>query len=68
MSRVTVDIDFASRLRRARDLASLTQAELADRLGVSTRTIQGWEGDTSFPQPKQRRIAVAFIAEQEAAA
>lgn len=63
-----MDIDFASRLRRARDRASLSQAELADKLGVSTRTIQGWEGNTAFPQPKQRRVAVAFIAEMEAAA
>ena len=32
-------------LKRFREEAGLTQAELAERAGVSLRTIQGWEID-----------------------
>jgi DNA-binding transcriptional regulator YiaG len=56
---------LAGRIRKARDAAVLTQVELAERLGVSQRTLQGWEAGMSFPQPRHRRLLLAFIAEHE---
>lgn len=40
---------FGKRLKAARKNAKSTAAHLADRLGVSTATIYGWEGDSSAP-------------------
>lgn len=35
--------DLAARIRRAREDAGLRQAELAEKMGVHYRTVQGWE-------------------------
>ena len=54
--------DLAVEIRSARDRAILTQDELGRKLGVSTRTIQGWEAGV-IPQPKHRRAVLEFIKE-----
>lgn len=55
--------DLGATLRKAREQVALTQVELARHLGVSSRSVQGWEAGTSYPQPKQRRRIAAFLAE-----
>jgi transcriptional regulator with XRE-family HTH domain len=40
-------------LAAARVNAGLTQKEVADRLGVSNKTICSWEKGKSFPDPQQ---------------
>jgi transcriptional regulator with XRE-family HTH domain len=44
--------DWATRLRKLRRLADLTQVEVADRLGVSQPAIAGWERGKSQPRPE----------------
>lgn len=39
----------AQAIRELRDLLGDTQAELATRLGVSKRTVEGWEVDRRVP-------------------
>ena len=40
-------------IAKARDEIGFTQAELADVVGVTTRTIQNWEAGVSAPKPPQ---------------
>lgn len=58
----------AERLRQARDLAHLTQVEMARRLRLSPRSIQGYEAGTTTPSPRVRRRLVAFMERVEAKA
>ncbi len=44
------DGGFPATLKRARARAGLTQAELADRVGVTRRTLVDWEAGRSFPR------------------
>jgi transcriptional regulator with XRE-family HTH domain len=49
------------RIRQSRTFAGWTQEELAERLGVSPRTVQSWEGGTRFPGPRsQLKLASYF--------
>lgn len=63
-----ISADLGKRLKKTRDAVSLSQKELAAHLGVSERTLQGWEAGTAFPQPRHRRAVLAFLAEAKAAA
>lgn len=40
-------------VKQAREDIGFSQAELADAVGVTTRTIQNWEAGVSSPRPKQ---------------
>jgi len=51
---------LAQRLRDARDAVALSQAELAQRFGVSARTLQYWEAG-KVPHPKKRREVLEFL-------
>lgn len=42
-------LDLAKRLRTARLLADLEQADIAERLGVARQTVSGWERGVSEP-------------------
>lgn len=55
-------LDLPRRIREARAGEVLSQRELAERLGVSERTLQGWELGTAFPQPRHRRVLLRFLA------
>lgn len=55
-------VKFAEEIREAREAADLTQLELADRLGVSARTVQYWEAG-KVPKAKHRRLVKAWLAE-----
>jgi transcriptional regulator with XRE-family HTH domain len=49
--------DIAARLRQVRDEAGLTQEEMGDLVGVSTRSWQGYESGAVVPYKHIRRIA-----------
>lgn len=42
-------MSFGTRLKQARSKAGLQQKDLAERSGISLRTIQNWEGDKRRP-------------------
>ena len=54
-------------IRAAREAENLSQAELAEKLGVSLRSVQGWESGR-VPQPKHRRELAAWVQSVKAPA
>ncbi len=46
--------DFGTMMRQARDRLGLTQAELAEKVGVTQVTISNWEKGKSTPEGEQR--------------
>lgn len=59
--------EFAREMKEARVRAHLTQAALAERLGVTTRSVQAWEAGV-FPRASHRRLIVEFIENGKTAA
>lgn len=58
----------ANELRTARRVANLTQAELAEKIGVSKRTVVNWERDGAHvPARSETRVAEALEASAIAA-
>ena len=54
-------MSFGEHLRRLREGAGLTRAELARRGGVPVSTLRGWEADRGFPGlPAALRLAEAL--------
>jgi transcriptional regulator with XRE-family HTH domain len=63
---VTRPLPVADRIAQARDKARLTQADLAELVGVTTRTIERWEGGEVIPKPRYiGRIAAALTLDRE---
>lgn len=56
---------LARRLVRARLKAILSQAEVAEQLGVSVRTVQNWEAGLTPKNAAKHRALMAFISEIE---
>ncbi|MFI7347069.1 helix-turn-helix domain-containing protein [Streptomyces sp. NPDC049936] len=57
--------------RRLREAASLTQAQLADRMGVTRATVRTWESGRTTPRGRKREAYAALLktlAEEESAA
>ena len=48
-------LDVGQRIRDARRQAHVTQAELADKVGVNVQTVQAWEQKRSKPSRLARR-------------
>ena len=44
-----MNLRIAENIRRLRQEQNLTQAQLADRLGVSYQAISRWENETTYP-------------------
>jgi transcriptional regulator with XRE-family HTH domain len=58
---------FAETLRRLREAAGLTQAALAERAGLSLRTVQSWEQGRRAPvSPAFFKLAEALGAKPDA--
>jgi HTH-type transcriptional regulator, cell division transcriptional repressor len=54
-------MSFGQHLRRLREGAGLSRAELARRAGVPVSTLRGWESDRGFPGlPAALRLAEAL--------
>ena len=45
-----------AQIRRARQLLSMRQQDLADKLGVSRSAVDGWENDRAYPQRNLARL------------
>lgn len=52
---------FGDRLAAAREAAGLSQADLAQRLGVRTRTIEQWEGDATEPRANRLQMLAGML-------
>lgn len=59
---------FGDAVRAERTRRNLSQAEAAAQLGVSERTLQGWETEDVTPWPRHRRAIMEWIASDEEAA
>jgi transcriptional regulator with XRE-family HTH domain len=45
--------------------ARLTQFQAADMLGISVRTLQGWEAGRSMPYPRLLRLAIRITGAEK---
>jgi len=52
---------FGDRLAAARELADMTQAELARRLGVRVATLRSWENDLSEPRANRLSMMAGLL-------
>ncbi|MEM9577066.1 MAG: helix-turn-helix transcriptional regulator [Pseudomonadota bacterium] len=52
---------FGDRLSAAREMADMTQAELARRLGVRVATLRSWEEDLSEPRANRLSIMAGLL-------
>ena len=52
---------FGDRLAGARDAAGLDQKSLADKLGVKTTTIAGWENDLKEPRANRLQMLSGIV-------
>ena len=52
---------FGDRLAAAREMAEMTQAELARRLGVRVATLRSWEDDLSEPRANRLSIMAGLL-------
>jgi DNA-binding XRE family transcriptional regulator len=53
-------------MQKLRNTIGLTQAGLADRLGVSWRTVAGWEAGSSYPITEHFKELIALAIQQQA--
>ena len=52
---------FGDRLTAAREAQGLSQAQLAKRLGVKLKTVQGWENDSSEPRANKLQMVAGLL-------
>ncbi len=52
---------FGDRLAAAREAAGLSQAELAQKLGVKTRVIEHWEADAKEPRANRLQMLAGML-------
>ena len=52
---------FGDRVAGAREAAGLSQDELARRLGIRSKTLQGWEEDLSEPRANKLQMLAGVI-------
>jgi WD40 repeat protein/transcriptional regulator with XRE-family HTH domain len=60
------DYAFGQAMLTLRSASGVTQAGLADRLGISRQTVVGWEAGSSYPQPDHLRRFIEFCLQQGA--
>ena len=52
---------FGQRLRNARESAGMTSAQMADRLGVRTSTLDSWEAGKTEPRANRLQIIASML-------
>ena len=53
--------DISNNVRRLRRQRDMSQAQLADRLGVTRQTVSGWERGLTYPDlPMLEKLAEVF--------
>lgn len=52
---------FGDRLAAAREATGLSQAELAQRIGVKTRVIEQWEADAKEPRANRLQMLAGML-------
>ena len=52
---------FGDRLAAARDASSMTQQQLAKRLGIKLATLKAWEGDLSEPRANRLSMLAGLL-------
>ncbi|MDW4550505.1 helix-turn-helix transcriptional regulator [Defluviimonas sp. D31] len=52
---------FGDRLAAAREASGLSQADLAQRLGVKTRVIEHWEADAKEPRANRLQMLAGML-------
>ncbi|MDI3335286.1 helix-turn-helix transcriptional regulator [Defluviimonas aestuarii] len=52
---------FGDRLAAAREAAGLSQADLAQRLGVKTRVVEHWEADAKEPRANRLQMLAGML-------
>jgi transcriptional regulator with XRE-family HTH domain len=52
---------FGDRLAAARDVARLTQKDLAQRVGIKTHTLRNWEEDLSEPRANRLSMLAGIL-------
>src|SRR3978361_557252 len=57
-------LDIPSLIKRIRQIAGLTQVELANGLGVAPTSIHRYEAGASNPSPAILRDLLAFVSQQ----
>ena len=60
------DYAFAQMMLTLRTTIGLTQADLADRLGVSRRAVAGWESGLSYPKAERLTQLIELGMQQQA--
>lgn len=58
-------MDFSIELKKKREMANLSQDELAKKLDVSVRTISSWETGENVPRPKMKRKIDEILGDNE---
>jgi transcriptional regulator with XRE-family HTH domain len=61
VSTAEIGDELGKRIRTQRIRLNLSQAEAAEHLEISVRTLQNWEAGTTFPWPKHRRALARFL-------
>lgn len=52
---------FGDRVAGARESLGMSQGDLARRLGVKLKTVQGWEGDASEPRANKLQMLAGVL-------
>lgn len=52
---------LGDRLAAGREAAGMTQAQLAERLGVRSKTLRDWENDVSEPRANRLQMLAALL-------
>jgi WD40 repeat protein/transcriptional regulator with XRE-family HTH domain len=60
------DYAFGQTILTLRTAIGLTQAGLAERIGVSRRAVAGWEGGLSYPKAERLKQLIALGVQQQA--
>lgn len=52
---------FGDRVAAARETQSMTQKELARRLGIAQKTLEGWENDVAEPRANKLQMLAGVL-------